>query len=91
MLGFPQGVAAHAMICADVRLTELANYQPHDAPIPHTLLRNAIGRPDVGRKSVYEDVCLDVDVGREEGNDLFNKSFTSWVDPTRAGTDGRLD
>lgn len=80
------------MICADVRLTELTNYQPHDAPIPHTLLRNAIGRPDVGRKSVYEDVCLDVDVGREEGNDLFNKSFTSWwVDPTRAGTDGRLD
>lgn len=45
MLSFPQGVAAHAMICADVRLTEFANYQAHDTPVPRTLLGYAVRWP----------------------------------------------
>lgn len=64
------------MICADVRLTEFTNHQPHDAPIPDPLLRDAVRWPAGG----YEEVAkVEVNVGGE-GSDLFIKSFT-WGGP----------
>lgn len=64
------------MICADVRLTEFTNHQPHDASIPDPLLRDAVSRPAGGHEEVAK---VEVNVGGE-GSDLFNKSFT-WGGP----------
>lgn len=68
------------MICADVRLTEFTNHQPHHAPIPDPLLRDAVRRPAEGHEEVAK---VEVNVGGE-GSDLFNKSFT-WGGPEYGG------